>query len=137
MTMIRSTARLGRTGALVAFLALAGAVPAFAQDTTPLRGTITVDEAVKRALDRNHDLLTARENIESAEGRQKQAVQRYLPGVDASQIVSRGLGITVRVDDESQIENVLAEARKRGGHLVSVQTTKQSLEELFVSATAD
>jgi hypothetical protein len=43
----------------------------------------------------------------------------------------------VRVDDEAQIENVLAEARKQGGHLVSVQTTKQSLEELFVSATAD
>lgn len=65
------------------------------------------------------------------------AADLVLPGVDASQIVSRGLGITVRVDDESQIENVLAEARKRGGHLVSVQTTKQSLEELFVSATAD
>ena len=60
-----------------------------------------------------------------------------LPGVDASQIGARGHGITVRVDDEAQIENVLAEARKQGGHLVSVHTTKQSLEELFVSATAD
>jgi outer membrane protein TolC len=84
MTMIRSTARTGRAGALVAFLALAVAVPAFAQDTAPLRGTITVDEAVKRALERNHDLLSARENIESAEGRKKQALQRYLPGLDAS-----------------------------------------------------
>ena len=42
-------------------------------------------------------------------------------------------GITVRVDDESQIESVLVEARKQGGQLVSVQPTKQSLEELSVS----
>ena len=60
-----------------------------------------------------------------------------LPGVDASQIVARGHGITVRVDDESQIESVLAESRKLGGKLVGIQSTKQSLEELFVSATAD
>ncbi len=60
-----------------------------------------------------------------------------LPGVEASQIVARGHGITVRVDDESQIESVLAESRKLGGKLVGIQSTKQSLEELFVSATAD
>ncbi len=60
-----------------------------------------------------------------------------LEGVDASQIVARGQGITVRVDDESQIESILSEARRQGGKLVSVQSTKQSLEELFVSATAD
>ena len=84
MTMIRSTARTGRAGALVAFLALAVAVPAFAQETAPLRGTITVDEAVKRALERNHDILAARENIEAAEGGKKQALQGYLPGLDAT-----------------------------------------------------
>jgi ABC-2 type transport system ATP-binding protein len=60
-----------------------------------------------------------------------------LKGVDASQIAARGRGISVRVDDESQIESVIAEARKQGGKLVSVQSTKQSLEELFVSATAE
>ncbi|MDI1242414.1 MAG: ABC transporter ATP-binding protein, partial [bacterium] len=60
-----------------------------------------------------------------------------LPGIDASQILARGKGITVRVNDESQIELILSEARKQGGKLVSVQSTKQSLEELFVSATAD
>jgi len=84
MTMIPSTARVGRAGALVAFLALVATVPAFAQESAPLRGTITVDEAVQRALDRNYDILTARENISSAEGRKKQAMQSYLPGIDAS-----------------------------------------------------
>lgn len=84
MTKNRSTARTGRAGALVAFLAFAVALPAFAQDTAPLRGTISVDEAVKRALERNHDILAARQNIESAEGQKKQALQRYLPSLDAS-----------------------------------------------------
>ena len=60
-----------------------------------------------------------------------------LDGVDPSQISARGNGVTVRVDDESKIESVLAEARRQGGKLVSVQSTKQSLEELFVSATAE
>ena len=82
--------------------------------------------------------------VSQAENQVFEIVLRGLPtevlvlnGVDASQIVARGHGITVKVEDESQIESVLAEARKQGGHLVSVQPTKQSLEELFVSATAD
>lgn len=60
-----------------------------------------------------------------------------IPGIDASQIASRAHGVMVRVDDEAQIDSVLAEGRKLGGHLVSIQPTKQSLEELFVSTTAE
>jgi ABC-2 type transport system ATP-binding protein len=60
-----------------------------------------------------------------------------LPGIDASQVSSRAHGVMIRIEDESQIDAVLAEARKRGGHLVSIQPTRQSLEELFVSATAE
>ncbi|MEQ1763642.1 MAG: ABC transporter ATP-binding protein [Pyrinomonadaceae bacterium] len=82
--------------------------------------------------------------VSQAENQVFEIVLRGLPteglvlnGVDQSQIVVRGHGITVRIEDESQIESVLAQARKQGGHLVSVQQTKQSLEELFVSATAD
>lgn len=60
-----------------------------------------------------------------------------LPGIDASQIASRAHGLMVRVDDESKIDSVLAEGRKLGGHLVSIQPTKQSLEDLFVSTTAE
>jgi len=82
--------------------------------------------------------------VSQAENQVFEIVLRGLPadgltlqGVDASQIIVRGHGVTVRVEDESQIESVLSEARKQGGHLVSVQPTKQSLEELFVSATAE
>lgn len=60
-----------------------------------------------------------------------------LPGIDPSQISARAHGVMIRIDNEDQIEPILAEARKRGGHLISVQPTKQSLEELFVSTTSD
>jgi ABC-2 type transport system ATP-binding protein len=61
----------------------------------------------------------------------------HLSGIEKSQISSRAHGVMVRIEDESQIDSLLAEARKQGGHLVSVQPTKQSLEELFVSATTE
>jgi len=60
-----------------------------------------------------------------------------LTGVNADQITARGNAVTIRVDDESEIGTILAEARKQGGRLASVQPTKQSLEELFVSKTAE
>jgi ABC-2 type transport system ATP-binding protein len=41
-------------------------------------------------------------------------------------------GLTVQVDDESEIDQVLAKARSAGGKLVSVQPVRQSLEELFL-----
>ena len=65
------------------------------------------------------------------------ADELHLNGIDRSQIIPQAHGVMVRLEDESQIDSVLAEARSRGGHLVSVQPTKQSLEELFVNATAD
>ena len=41
-------------------------------------------------------------------------------------------GVIVEVDDESEVEKVLIEARNAGGKLISVQPVRQSLEELFV-----
>lgn len=84
--------------------------------------------------------------LEQAE---QQAFDVSLRGVDASVLkgvlkdladgafISRGQGVTVRTDDEGQIETILAEARKAGGKLISVQPVKQSLEELFVSKTGE
>jgi ABC-2 type transport system ATP-binding protein len=75
-----------------------------------------------------------------------QVFEVTLRGIDAeklsdvfvgSDIVSRGHGVTVRVEDESKIDAILAEARKHGGKLVSIQPLKQSLEELFVSKTGE
>jgi ABC-2 type transport system ATP-binding protein len=41
-------------------------------------------------------------------------------------------GVTVHVNDEAEIEELLSEARRAGGNVVSVQILRQSLEELFV-----
>ncbi len=85
MTMHRSQAPLAPGGAalVVALLAFSAGAPAFAQGDDALRGVVTAEEAVRRALERNHDILSARENIESAAGRRNQAVQRYLPSLGA------------------------------------------------------
>ena len=45
---------------------------------------------------------------------------------------SAASGVIVEIDDESQVEKVLADARSAGGKLISVQPVRQSLEELFV-----
>jgi ABC-2 type transport system ATP-binding protein len=44
-------------------------------------------------------------------------------------------GVTVHVSDEAEIEKLLSEARSAGGKIVSVQTVRQSLEELFVESS--
>jgi ABC-2 type transport system ATP-binding protein len=41
-------------------------------------------------------------------------------------------GLRIEIADENEIENVLAELRKAGGKVVSIQPVKQSLEELFL-----
>jgi len=77
---------------------------------------------------------------------ENQVFEITLRGIDAEKLAdvftnadlgSRGHGVTIRVDDESKIDAILAEARKHGGKLVSVQSLKQSLEELFVSKTGE
>ena len=77
---------------------------------------------------------------------ENQVFEVTLRGIDAEKLAdvftnadlaSRGHGVTIRVDDESKIDAILAEARKHGGKLVSVQSLKQSLEELFVSKTGE
>jgi ABC-2 type transport system ATP-binding protein len=73
----------------------------------------------------------------------KQVYEIRLRNIDADKLppgldhVSNPAGVTVTVDDESEIERILASARSAGGSLISVQEVKQSLEELFVDRTAD
>ena len=53
----------------------------------------------------------------------------------AYELVDTPSGVRIRVDEEKEIDNILAAARANGGSLISVTPVKQSLEELFVSAT--
>ncbi len=41
-------------------------------------------------------------------------------------------GLTIQVNDDIQIDKILSAARSAGGKLMSIQTVRQSLEELFV-----
>ena len=78
---------------LVLALGLALATPVFAQEgEAPARGIVSVDEVVRRALDFNYDLRSARENIEAAAGRKDQTLQRYLPSLNAGLDYRRSFG---------------------------------------------
>lgn len=56
---------------------------------------------------------------------------------DHARFMSNASGVTVQIEDEREIEKLLSIARAEGGRLVSVQSVKQSLEELFVERTED
>ncbi len=53
----------------------------------------------------------------------------------SAHISSKASGVSVEVEKESEIENILSESRAAGGRLISVQPVRQSLEELFVERT--
>ena len=74
---------LAIAGIALVLAALAGA-PAHAQDAAaPARGDLSVEQAVRLALERNKDLLASAENVEAASGLKKQALQLYLPRLSA------------------------------------------------------
>lgn len=104
MTMHRSKAWIARGGAGMAavLLTLSLGGSARAQSADPARGTVSVEEAVRRALERNYDILSARENIKAAAGRRNVAVQRYLPSLGASMDYRKGFdsSFLIQRDDE-------------------------------------
>ena len=48
-------------------------------------------------------------------------------------ITATAAGLRIQVEDESEVDEVLASLRKAGGKLVSIQPVRQSLEALFMS----
>jgi outer membrane protein TolC len=80
--------------ALALGLAAPGSVSAKDAPPEPVHGDLTVDQAVKLALERNQDLLTSGQNVDAASGQQKQALQRYLPSLSASGSFSHNLNQT-------------------------------------------
>ena len=87
--------------------------------------------------------LAATGNLDDLLSKQGEA-QIYevnLKGVNRDQIstpfpiISNPNGVTVHVNDESEIDKILSQARAVGGQLRSVQGVRQSLEELFVERT--
>lgn len=50
-------------------------------------------------------------------------------------VIGQASGVTVEVESEADIDDVIAAIRVNGGKILSVQPVKQSLEELFVEKT--
>ncbi|HEX8264371.1 MAG TPA: ABC transporter ATP-binding protein [Pyrinomonadaceae bacterium] len=85
------------------------------------------------------ELLTQSGETQSFEitlnGISPEALAPVLQNLNPVSLVSTTSGARIQIEEESQIESVLAASRNLGGKLVSVQPVRQSLEELFVRET--
>ncbi|HEY2847617.1 MAG TPA: ABC transporter ATP-binding protein [Pyrinomonadaceae bacterium] len=86
------------------------------------------------------DLLAKEDEHRSLEisvnGVSADAIRDQIEFIAGAAIASEASGAVIEVLDESDIEAVLQVVRQAGGHLISIEPVKQSLEELFVRETA-
>jgi len=68
-----------------------------------------------------------------ATGTDAQTLVAHLPNPSAVSISTTAAGLRIQIDDESEVDLVLACLRKAGGKLISIQPVRQSLEALFVT----
>ncbi|MEK6278738.1 MAG: ABC transporter ATP-binding protein [Acidobacteriota bacterium] len=62
-----------------------------------------------------------------------EALQQHLPLNNTFQINVTPAGLRIEVNEERDVDSVIAALRKAGGKLVSVQPVRQSLEQLFMN----
>ena len=60
------------------------------------------------------------------------AIREQIEFIAGASITAKASGAVIEVLDESDVEAALKAVREAGGHLISIQPVKQSLEELFV-----
>ena len=72
-------------------------------------------------------------NVNGISSDQLASLPSSVPGATVS---SKPSGATIQIEGDEKIGSVIAEVRKAGGNLVSVQPVRQSLEELFVKETS-
>ncbi|NNE99445.1 MAG: ABC transporter ATP-binding protein [Pyrinomonadaceae bacterium] len=86
-----------------------------------------------------HDLLSQSGEARSFEINLKnvsvQDLEQEVSKIIGAELISKPNGANVHVIDEKDVEKILHLSKQHGGQLVSVQPTKQSLEELFVAET--
>ncbi|MEO7659808.1 MAG: ABC transporter ATP-binding protein [Pyrinomonadaceae bacterium] len=71
------------------------------------------------------------------QGVDTESVRPAIDAIDGATMLPKANGASIQVLDESDIDAVLKIIRKLGGHLISIQPVKQSLEELFVEKTIE
>ncbi|MBV9242619.1 MAG: ABC transporter ATP-binding protein [Acidobacteria bacterium] len=83
-----------------------------------------------------NDLLTKsgeQRSLEiSVKGISAAAVREQIEFIAGATIIAKASGAVIELLDESDVEAALKIIRDAGGHLISIQPVKQSLEELFV-----
>jgi ABC-2 type transport system ATP-binding protein len=65
-----------------------------------------------------------------ASGADADTLRKYLP--EETEVTTNASGLQIRVEDEKEVDAVIAALRQANGKLVSVQPVRQSLEELFL-----
>jgi ABC-2 type transport system ATP-binding protein len=73
----------------------------------------------------------------SVRGASAEAIKNNLNGIAGAVVRTKGSGVGIEVLNENDIDAVLRAVQVSGGHLASVQSVKQSLEELFVKETVE
>lgn len=68
----------------------------------------------------------------SVSGVSADAIRDQIEFIAGANVAQKASGVVIEVLDESDIEAALMVIREAGGHLISIQPVKQSLEELFV-----
>ena len=71
----------------------------------------------------------------SVQGVAADAIREQIEFIAGATISAKPNGANIQILDESDLDAVLTITRNAGGHLISVQPVKQSLEELFVKET--
>ena len=71
----------------------------------------------------------------SVQGVAADAIRERIEFIAGASISAKPNGANIQILDESDLDAVLTISRDAGGHLISVQPVKQSLEELFVKET--
>jgi len=68
-----------------------------------------------------------------ATGTDTAAFLAHHPDPSSIVITATAAGLRIQIEDESEVDEVLASLRKAGGRLISIQPVRQSLEALFIS----
>ncbi|MGI8786880.1 MAG: ABC transporter ATP-binding protein [Pyrinomonadaceae bacterium] len=71
----------------------------------------------------------------NVKGVSAKVLENELKEVADATIIAKPNGANIQISEEKDVDKILPIIRKNGGHLVSVQPVKQSLEELFVKET--
>lgn len=86
-----------------------------------------------------HDLLTKSGETQTFEINLKEisaeALSAKTKGIEDVKIHPKPNGVSVHTKGDANIEKILESMKEAGGSLVSIQPTRQSLEELFVKET--